>query len=169
MSLRFRSHPQGLNRAIGYVGGVQDTPPATTANVAELLPSVPQTSNATCPTEWVSPSKGDLAGPLPWYKTIPGSADATEEAPGYIVVAGSGTDAYNLEIRGVFEFKTAVATANTPLEIKLAAERMAIRASRMALSQRAAMLHLLSTTPTGGSSGAPSFSPPGPMAGLPGL
>ncbi len=121
---KFRLHPdpsaaQSNAVAAGFCGGIQDTPPATIAAVTELVPSAYLAGGTSVPTEWVEVSQSELAGPLPWYKSIPGTADATEEYPGSISICGTGTDTYSLEMRGVFEFKTAVATANTPEELKL--------------------------------------------------
>jgi hypothetical protein len=117
LSLKFRVHPSGgtSNQLLGYVGGVQDTTPATIGAVGELLPAVVLGKSATTPTEWQSVSKSDLAGPLPWYKSVAGSADPTEEAPGVLCLIGTGTEVLLIELKGVMAFKTAVNTANTPL------------------------------------------------------
>jgi len=120
--LSFRLHPTGsiaADQACGYVGGVEDTPPSTITQVGELIPSTVLASDTTVPTEWVHVPRSDLAGPFPWYKTVAGAADPIEESPGALIVAGTGTDAFGLEIRGVFEFKTSVATANTPMQRQL--------------------------------------------------
>jgi len=107
--------------ALCYIGGIEDTPPAQIADVMEVLPSTLYTGACTIPTKWVVVPKSDLAGPLPWYKTIPGTADSTEEAPGqlcYVVAIVAATTIY-IELSGVFEFKTSVSATNTPLAIKL--------------------------------------------------
>lgn len=116
--LKFRLHPftRTGDLLVGYVGGVQDTSPASLTQVGELLPSAILGMTATVPTEWVNVTGSELAGPFPWYKSVPGTADPTEESPGVIVLYGGGTDGFTLEIKGVIEFKTAVATGNTPLE-----------------------------------------------------
>lgn len=151
--LRFRLHPgtlNALNQAAGYVGGVQDAPPATIAQVMELLPSVYLADELTIPTNWVRVSQTDLSGPFPWYKTLAGAADVTEEAPGQIVFGGTGTDVVTIEFEGVFEFKTAVAAGNTPLSLKL---REQLRQERLAgerSRERTTLLQILgSTTPQG--------------------
>jgi len=118
--LSFRLHPNGTRtsaQAAGYIGGQPDTIPSTLGQIAELLPSTFLGLSTTVPTEWVNIPKLDLAGPIPWYKTIPGGADPTEESPGILAVAGTGTEVYMLEMRGVIEFKTSSATANTPLAL----------------------------------------------------
>jgi len=121
-SLAFRLHrqPTVTNiQAAGFVGGVQDTAPGSLAQVSELLPACFVAGSATQPSDWVRPTRSELAGPLPWYKTIPGSADSTEESPGTIIVVGTGTDAFLLEMRGIFEFKTSVSTGNTPSAVEM--------------------------------------------------
>lgn len=101
-------------QTVGYVGGVQDVLPGSTSEVGSLLPSTVLAANATLPTEWIVPSKLEMAGPFEWYKSLPGMADPTEEAPGVLVICGATTEAFCVEIRGVIEFKTAVSTVNTP-------------------------------------------------------
>lgn len=129
--------------AAGYVGGIEDTPPSTIANVVELLPSCFLSARSTIPTEWCRPSKAELAGPLPWYKTIPGTADATEENPGTVCVVGTGTEAFDLEMRGILEFKTAVATANTPLALAARSKLREERVRAMMLAERELLLKIL--------------------------
>lgn len=145
-NFKFRLHPVNtvVNfQGVGFCGGIQDTPPSTLAQVGELIPSTILGGDTTIPTEWVSVPKVDLAGPLPWYKTVVGAADAAEEAPGAIFVVGTTTDTYSLEMRGVFEFKTSVAAANTPAA--LAAVRLLhqekVTAAR--LRERTSLLRLL--------------------------
>jgi len=128
---RYRLHPAATAptqmQIAGFIGGVQDTPPSSLTNMAELLPVAVLGSRATHPTDWVRPSKAELAGPFPWYKTIVGTADSTEEFPGVLIVAGTGTEGYILEVQGIWEFKTAVSTSNTPENVmaRRAAERAA--------------------------------------------
>jgi hypothetical protein len=166
-ALSFRLHPHAqtgsTGMAAGVVGGVQDTPPATVASVLELLPSTVLAPSETVPTNWVNVTRGDLAGPFPWYKTVAGTADVTEEAPGYVVVAGNSTDTFSLEFRGVFEFKTAVGTGNTPQAFGM---RAALRLQREAAAQSVArmqLLRLLASTSSGEATGAllgPPNAPP---------
>jgi hypothetical protein len=133
--------------ATGFVGGVQDSPPATVAQTMELLSSCIQSSFATVPTEWVRVSKSEMAGPLPWYKTVQGTADSTEESPGQIVITGNGTDSFLVEYRGVFIFKTSLATANTPVALAL---RQRVREERQRAVQtveRNDLLRVLGSSP----------------------
>jgi len=103
----------------GWCGGAQDTLPNTAVAVMELLPSVYYSGLYTRPSDWVQVRKEDLAGPLPWYKTINGTADVTEETPGFLVLFGTVSKVYALEYRALVEFKTAVSTGNTPMQIRL--------------------------------------------------
>lgn len=149
--LKFRLHPTeaaGLAQAAGFCGGVQDTQPATILQIGELIPSTVLAGDTTHPTEWVNVPRQDLAGPLPWYKTVAGAADPTEEQPGIICIAGTGTDAVLFEARGVYEFKTSVNTANTPAEMALRAELRAARLARMREVERAKLLTVLSPGPS---------------------
>jgi len=128
--LKFRMHPCGIvpvaavttaNVSVGYCGGIQDTPPASASQVLELHPSTFLSKTQTLPTAWVTVPSIDLRGPLPWYKAISGTADSTEEAPGQICVfttdATNGMFTNQLEVKGVFAFKTSVATGNTPAAV----------------------------------------------------
>jgi hypothetical protein len=135
---------------VGFVGGIQDTPPANTTQLAELLTSTFRGIQQTVPSDWMSVPKKDLAGPLPWYKTVIGSADSTEEAPGAIVLCGSASSAFTLEMRGVFEFKTSVATANTPLYSEFLRFTREKRVAKIDEVERAKLVKVLS----------PSTAPP---------
>lgn len=138
--------PSTVPQALGYVGGIEDTPPATFVQVSELLPSTVKGVGQTTPSPWVHVPKTDLAGPFPWYKTIQGTADPTEESPGSIIAVGTGSEAVIIEFKGKFEFKTAVATGNTPAAL---AARVALRRERIdhALSaERDRILKILATS-----------------------
>jgi len=133
--LKFRLHPGSTrtgNQAVGFVGGIQDTPPATVSAVVDVIPSVILGTNATAPTEWIEVPQVDLSGPLPWYKGIAGTADSTEEAPGQILICGTATDGFTLEIRGSVEFKVSLSTANTPAA---AAARAVVREERIRIER----------------------------------
>lgn len=125
-ALRFRLHPGGgQNQAAGYSAGIADTPPATIANVVELLASTFQKSQTTVPSSWVNVAKADLRGANPWYKSIAGTQDNWDEFPGYLSVCGTTTDPYVLEIEGEFEFRGAIAIGNTPAMVRARDERLA--------------------------------------------
>jgi hypothetical protein len=156
LSLRFRLRvlTAGSGRqAAGFVGGVQDTPPATVATVSELLPSCLVDSSQTVPSDWVKVSRQDLAGPFAWYKALAGTADPTEESPGLMCIAGTSTDPAALEIEGVYEFKAAAATANTPAALGHLAE---IRLERIRLQRERERISVLSVlAPQQGQTQAP--------------
>jgi hypothetical protein len=145
--LRFRLHPVvsvTASQAVGYVGGVQDTSPSTVSAVGELISSTPYGGDCSVPSSWVIPTKEELAGPFPWYKSIAGSADTTEEQPGQIIVAGNASDAFILEIEGVLEFKVSVSTANTPAQLKLLADLRELRQREADARTRFELLRALS-------------------------
>ncbi len=149
-SLRFRLIRVGTvtnYQTLSFVPGIQDTPPSTNAQNVELLSSVVLGGVDTRPTNWCSVPAKDLAGPFPWYKALPGTADSTEEAPGALVVTGSGTDVYLLELRGVIEFKGSIATANTPEELKLMAQLRELRRARAVTKSKEDLLRVLSAPP----------------------
>jgi hypothetical protein len=143
--LRFRIHCNNATSgtAACFVGSVQDTSPSTLPQVMEVLPAAILGLVQQVPTNWVEVPKADLAGPLTWYKSLLGTADATEESPGLLVLVHTTLVAYTVEIEGNYLFKTAVAPANTPMALKLAQE---IRASRVLAAQdreRVALRRLL--------------------------
>ncbi len=146
--LSFRLHRTALINGpqMGcYVGAVEDNTVATVASASEVLPSTFLSPVQVAPTEWVHVPKADLAGPFPWYKTISGTADPTEESPGQFAVVGTGTDTFYAEFRGTFEFKVSLATANTPAALKLRAEVREARARKYIESERAILLRVLSS------------------------
>lgn len=140
--------PSTVPMAAGYIGGVEDTAPSTLVQVSELLPSCIKGVGQTTPSNWVRVPRADLAGPFPWYKTVLGTADPTEESPGQFVCVGTGTEAFLVEFKGVFEFKTSVNNANTPLARELRARIREERIKVVRDSERAALLKVLSTPGT---------------------
>ena len=143
-------------QGIGFIGGVQDTLPQSTSQLMELMSATVISDVLTIPGEWVKPSAKELAGPLPWYKTINGTADATEEAPGYIVITGNTTEVFSVEVKAVFEFKVSVATANTPAEVRLVSALRALRQANARSRAQVAVARVLSGPPTE-SGGSPSI------------
>ncbi len=147
--LKFRLHRESvLNgpQVAAYQGAVQDNPPATVAQASEILPSCFLSALQTVPTEWISVPKSDLSGPFPWYKTVAGTPDPSEESPGFFNVVGTGTDTFYVEFRGVFEFKVSLATANTPAAIALRRKVREDRVARLQASERDILLKILSTS-----------------------
>ncbi len=111
---RFRMHPvanTGVSRVTAaYSPGVSTTSPSTLALIGEFLytATMGPAGGQTVPSNWVNVPRQLLQGQLPWYRTIQGSQDASEEDAGYIYVAGTSTDAFVIEIEGEYEFKDAI-------------------------------------------------------------
>lgn len=151
-SLRFRLHPAAAGSvAAGFAGGLQVTAPGTVTQVGELIPSCSLGAVQVVPTEWVVVGRTELSGPFPWYKTIASAGiDDSEEAPGALYIASAAAiTAFQLEIRGVFEFKVAVATANTPSEVALRAK---LREERVMLTREVERRRLLAALSVASSS-----------------
>jgi len=144
-NFRMRMHPtvRSANQAFGFVGGVQDASPSTIAQVGELLSSQAFATGQTTPSKWVVPTTDELRGPLPWYKSVAGGADSTEEQPGLIVVAGTTTDTFLLEFVGEIQFKVAVATGNTPEQLLLQRRLHSIRVEQARELDRTQILRVL--------------------------
>lgn len=155
-SLRFRLHPLIVtatsDAAVCFTGAVQDTSPTSVAQVMEVLPSLLMVMYRTTPTEWKEVPKADLCGPLPWYKSLLGTADPTEESPGLIVLVKAATALMgpSVEIEGVYEFRSAIAPANTPMLLKLQAEVAAARRTAVIQREREALLRVLAPSPSTG-------------------
>lgn len=169
--LRFRIMPVAVTAtvgspptyvAIGYVTSIPDTNPATFGQVTELTNStliaitatngsIAISDGQTMPSNWVEISGDDLHGPFPWYKSIPGTADATEEAPGQISVAydavapTSYTGTFAIEVEGVVEFKGGVdiVQSGTSLDSELLAKVRADRIERARMVERTKILSIL--------------------------
>ncbi len=137
--------PSGSS-TMAFVGGVQDTAPGSQLQAMEEMPCAILLARQTVHSDWVNVPKAILQGPFPWYKTVAGSADTTEETPGYLAFNGTGTEGVYFEVKGVYEFKTPVATANTPVALALLAK---IRKERRDAIVRRARERLLGTIPTG--------------------
>lgn len=165
---KFRLHCTGASfpTCAGFVGGVQDTPPTSLAQIMELIPSTELGQGQLVPTNWVNVPPGDLAGPLPWYKTILGSADATEESPGVFVLIHTASQTYSVEFFIEYEFKAAVAPANTPAAVSLLAEVLAARRKAAHEAERKRLLRALSElppAPLASASMAPVTTPGSPV------
>lgn len=116
--LEFRLIPEGTRTqaiSAGYYPGTVDTVPANSSQVAVVLSSCVLGSAQTTPTEWVKLGASDLRGYIPWYKTKVGTPADQFEIQGNVYVAGSGTDPYCLEVRGICEFKNQLSVSQTPM------------------------------------------------------
>lgn len=146
--LSFRLHPTSpktVAQAACFIGGLQDTPPGTFSAISEVLSSVVNAVGSTAPSEWCHVQKSELAGPFPWYKSVAGAADSTEESPGSFQVVGTGTETFTLEFRGIFEFKTAVATTNTPVALAARQQLHMERVNAERALARSTLLRILNT------------------------
>jgi len=125
--LAFRLRASGGNSgdaAAAFAPGVTDTAPTTTVQLTEYLSSVFLGDEETVPSNWVNVDRGALAGMHPWYKTVAGTPEVSEEVVGVIYVrCGGATATPGLEMRGTVEFRAASSTATTPLERALAQRR----------------------------------------------
>lgn len=145
-SLRFRLHrlPATVTPMVAcYTVTIQDTPPATNASCVNVIPHVILTPTATEPSEWCVVSVQDLAGPFPYYKSIPGTADVTEEVPGQICISGAAADTFQLEVEGVMQFKGMVSAGNTPEELQLRKALRDLRIRREVELARQSLLRVL--------------------------
>lgn len=152
-NMKFRLHPNGTSYAVAYVPGVQDANTfASAAAAMEVVPCAYMASTTTDPSEWIHVPSEDLRGVFPWYKSIAGGADSTEEAPGQLsIYSGNASGAYLIEIRGRIEFAGSVPPANTPEELALLRALRLKREKEVRERERAGLLSVLS----GGSQTAP--------------
>jgi len=163
-ALKFRLLPSANEDAggtfvvgcVGFAGGLEDTPPATLAAISELIPSVCLPGHQNNPTNWIVVSKKELAGPFPWYKTIQGTADTTEEAPGQMCIYSAINTAakWYIEYKGVFEFKTSMAAGSTPLYLEFLKKVREDRIRKRDVDERSKLLKVL-----GSPAGVPKTTP----------
>lgn len=147
-SFKFRVHPSNVsaNQVVGFTP-IADTSPSTIAQVMELRSSVYIDQSQTVPTEWIDVAPGVLHGQLPWYRTVDGSFDVTEENPGRMIIVGTGTDTFAVEFKTDVKFKDALAPANTPQELKVLHDRRDSRMEERDSHLRAALMQLLQSPP----------------------
>lgn len=123
-SLKFRIHPGSVSGTVAaaYLAGIVDDLPTAYGQLVEAVSSTMIAGNVTTvPTEWITVSPKELAGPFNWYKTVVGTTDASEEYPGALYIYGSGVSQLVLvEIRGTYEYKEAISASNTPALVALA-------------------------------------------------
>ncbi len=120
-----------------------DNTPSTVGQVMELISSLEMDPAQSTPSEWLSVRANELAGPFPWYKTIDGTPDSTEEFPGRFVIIGTGSDTFTIEFRALVEFKDGVAPANTPQELDLVRQKLALRKAALIEEHRKSLLGVL--------------------------
>ncbi len=146
-SFRFRLYPVpaiAAADAMGWADSVPDTLPNTIGTIGVLVPSVLQTAGQSIPTEWMSIPAKSLQGPFPWYKTVAGTADVTEEVVGTLCFAGGATDTLYYELRGEIEFKGALPTTSTPLALELRSKLREERRNALLERERKELLKVFS-------------------------
>ncbi len=149
-SFKFRIFALTTAAYVGFVEGKPDTMPGSGTQVMELLDAVAHNGpQETCWSRWVNIPKGALAGPLPWYKTIQGTATDEEELQGFLALAGTGTNSVLVEYFFDIEFKGPIATANTPAMVALRKQLHEERVKTAHAVKRASVLQALSPTIVG--------------------
>lgn len=151
---RFRMHcaNTSANQAVGFIP-LTDAGPSTIAQLMELSCSAYMDQTQTVPSEWHNVNSNDLRGPFPWYRTIDGTFDSSEEYPARMVIVGTGTDAYSIEFYATVEFKEGAAPANIPFDLALLKQKRQDRIDREIAKQRVKLLALLATSAPGSSLG----------------
>jgi hypothetical protein len=144
-SLRFRMHNGSVLPAaaagsygVSFEPGIVDTAPGTLGSLSEAVHSTTMSQQSTVPSDWVSVSPGVLAGMHSWYKTVPGTPEASEEIQGSLFVITGAANNINLEVRGVVQFRAAISSTNTPLE----------RALAIRMREKKRVMSLLTDVPT---------------------
>lgn len=148
--LKYRLHPASTRTAAfhsaAYYPGIIDTAPVTTQVNTENMHAAVLGLNQTVCTEWKHVDRQSLRGYFPWYKTVSGSLDPSEETQGNIYVVSVGTESVYIEYEGVIEFKSPSDPGVTPQ----LSEQSAVK------REKTRLLKILSTSdaPTTGPSGA---------------
>ncbi len=101
------------SQSAAFYPDITDTPPNTLDQNGENINSTLLGLNHTVPSDWVTINPSSMTA-AKWYKTIQGTMDSWDEIQGIIYVTGSGTDAFLLEVRGLYEFKGQADPGNTP-------------------------------------------------------
>ncbi len=142
VKLKYRLQPN-LTRtgmqAAAYYPGIVDNAPSTVGAVADSLYSTLLGTAAAKPSDWVNVPRQSLQGYFPWYKTLAGTLDPSEEVQGNIYVCGTGTEIVYIEFEGVVEFKAPAAAVNTPM----------IRKAQLLEREKQRLLQILAAPPKG--------------------
>jgi hypothetical protein len=111
--LRFRLLPNtsmATAQSVAYYPESQITAPTVALNT-DVIESTYINNDTTVPTRWVNVPATRLQGQLEWYKSVPDAGDVGFEDQGIILVAGTSTETYYLEIQGTILFKNPVSTS----------------------------------------------------------
>jgi len=138
--LRFRVRDVAAaagTQVCAYLPGIVDTPPVNLAQIGEILNCVLIAPGETVASQWSDVPKGVLAGMHPWYKSVAGTPEASEEQQGVIclVETSAASTFVFIEVEGICAFRAAVNAGNTPMERALAARKR----------ERARILSLIAT------------------------
>jgi len=150
-SLKFRLHPNAAltgAQAVGFASGVETTNPSTVETVLETECSALLASKTTTPSAWVNVPKASLRGPREWYMANGGGSSQSDAQQFEIHIAGTGTDAYLVEIAGICEFRSPVNQTDTPQLRELRAAELALRARAQMEKRRLELLATLQGIPT---------------------
>lgn len=152
IKLRFRLVRGGSttsSQVAAFFPGLIDTSAGQLTDLSEVVQSTVLPIGASIPSSWVSVPKSVLSGPFSWYKSLASTLDSSEENQGTMAVAGTGTEAIQVELFGMMEFRGSSSTTNTPMLVALQRQR-----------QRDRLLAILATPNTfpvpGGSKGTPN-------------
>jgi len=151
-SLKFRLHPNAAltgAQAVGFASGVETTNPTTLETVLETECSALLAAKSTVPSSWVRVPRAALRGPREWYMANGGGSSQSDAQQFEIHLAGTGTDAYLVEVEGVCEFRSPVNQTDTPQLRELRAAESAIRARAAAERKRGELLAVLQGTTPG--------------------
>jgi len=149
-SLKFRLHPNAAltgAMAVGFASGVETTNPSTVETVLETECSALLAAKTTTPSSWVKVPRAALRGPREWYMANGGGSSQSDAQQFEIHIAGTGTDAYLVELEGIVEFRSPVNQTDTPQLRELRAAEAAIRARIAAERRRGELLAVLQGGP----------------------
>lgn len=111
--LRYRLHPnasQSTALIAAYYPEAQVTIPSIDQN-SENIDCCMLFEDTTVPTPWHNVPRSRLKGQIDWWKCVPDAGASEFEIQGIIVLTGTGTDAFRLEMDGVVEFKNPIPAA----------------------------------------------------------
>ncbi len=98
--------------------GITDTAPSNAVQVCVVPGHTILGAGSTIPSKWVTVSGAAIKGPLPWYKTVPGTPDPFDESQCSLFIVGTSSDTYAVEIQLWYEFRDPVETNSTPALVR---------------------------------------------------
>ncbi len=105
-SFAFRLHPAATMNGPQSAAWIPEAtvPTTTVQNNFECIDSTWLATRTTQPSSWVHVPKERLLGQLKWYKCNADAGAAEFEVQGVVNIAGTTTDTFYLEVKGVCEF-----------------------------------------------------------------